>query len=374
MNVGFLSTYPPRECGIATFTQDLLREMEQLDSVKTGVVAISDGSYDYGNEVLLELLQHNREDYKSVAQKINSAGFDVLMVEHEYGIYGGDCGEYVLDLLDKVGIPVAVTLHTVLPAPTEKQRVILNRLCRAGDRIIVMSQSSKHLLEEIYKVPPEKIQVIHHGVPSFPVLSREELKAQYGFSGRIVISTFGMLGPGKGLEYAIEAIGQAAERYPDILYLILGKTHPVIMQNQGEAYRQSLQQLVTELNLDNHVRFVNKYLAKEEIIQFLQLSDIYMTPYLGKDQAVSGTLAYAIGYGRVVVSTPYTYACEMLAEDRGILAEFRDPRSLAEAIEFLVENPEKRLEMEKNVERLGQNMTWSQIARQYRDALAYVFV
>lgn len=365
LNIAFLSTYPPRECGIATFTQDLFRELKKNTGLNAGIIAISDANYSYDSDVLFDLKQHDRASYIDVAQRINSSDIDLLVVEHEYGIYGGECGEYLLDLIGALKKPVIATLHTVLPSPLEKQRAILSELCAKSKKVVTMAKSTRSILRAVYEADPNKIEMIPHGVPSFDMPSRETLKREMGMEDRTVITTFGLISPGKGLEYGIEAIGRVAKKHPEVLYLIMGQTHPVIKRQQGEVYREGLEKKVKELGLENNVRFINKYLTKEEIVRGLRLSDIYMTPYLGRDQAVSGTLAYAVGYGRVIVSTPYLYAKEMLADGRGLLAEFKDAGSLADAISFLIEHPDRRKEMEEKTLTLGKTMMWDAVAESY---------
>jgi glycosyltransferase involved in cell wall biosynthesis len=367
VKVAFLSTYPPRECGIATFTQDLLRELNKTKTVEAGVVALSDGEYDYGREVLFEIRQQDRRDYAAAAEKINGLDLDLLVVEHEYGIYGSEWGSFLLDLVEGVKLPVVVTLHTTLSAPNQLQRDILQKICQKSEATVVMAQNTVPLLSDVYSVDREKIVVIHHGVPRMNLPSREELKREAGLEGRTVVSTFGLLSPGKGIEYGIRAIGQVAEKHRDILYLILGQTHPVIKRQYGEEYREQLEELVDELGLKNHVQFVNRYLSKADIMRYLKLSDIYLTPYLGKEQAVSGTLAYAVGCGRVIVSTPYAYAEEMLADGRGLLAEFKDSDSIAKQIQFLLDNPQERKKMEEKTQRLGEEMFWDSVAKRYAE-------
>lgn len=365
LNIAFLSTYPPRECGIATFTQDLVREMKKKRYLKTGVIAVSDGDRHYDGDVLFDFPQQDRKSYTAAAERINSSDIQILIVEHEYGIYGGDSGEYLLDLIDRVKKPIVTTLHTVLPSPTEKQRAILKELCQKSTKIVTMASSSRRVLQEIYGADPAKIEMIHHGVPDFQLPDRDTLKRKFGLANRTIVSTFGLISPGKGLEYGIEAIRQVTEKHPGVLYLILGQTHPAVRKQRGEIYRSSLEKMVKELKLTDNVRFVNRYLTKEEIIRYLKISDIYMTPYLDRDQAVSGTLAYAAGYGRVIVSTPYLYAREMLADGRGLLAKFEDSNSLAECINFLIEHPEEKAAMEQKTLLLGKTMRWGSVSDRY---------
>ena len=373
IKVGFLSTYPPRECGIATFTQDLVKELKQQKQLKAGILAVSDRKYNYGGDVIAELPQQSREKYAEAAEQINRSDIQVLAIEHEYGIYGGDCGEYLLDLLGRVEKPVVTTLHTVLPNPNEKQKNILRALGGKSRKIVTMASNSRAILHDIYGIPLEKVAVIPHGVPEFDLPSREVLKKESHLEGRTVVSTFGLISPGKGLEYGIEAIAETAKKHPDILYLVLGQTHPVIRRQFGEAYRESLEKLVDDLSLRRNVRFVDRYLSKEELVRYLKLSDVYMTPYLSKDQAVSGTLAYAVGYGRAIVSTPYLYAQEMLADGRGMLAKFRDAGSLSGCMNRIIEHPEQKKSMEQKTQQLGRGMTWKRVAEKYAETFLSAF-
>ena len=365
LTIGFLSTYPPRECGIATFTQDLTHALKKRKRFKIGVAAVSDRPYDYGEDVVFQLQQQDRKSYGEAARRINRSGMQLLAVEHEYGIYGGKCGDYLLELIDRIEKPLVSTFHTVLPEPNPRQKDILRTLCEKSAAVVTMASNSAAVLRSVYGADPGKIKVIPHGVPEFDLPPREKLKREANLENRTVVSTFGLISPGKGLEYGIEAIAKAAGKHPDIFYLILGQTHPVVKREFGEAYRRSLEKLVADRGLQKNVGFVDRYLTKEELARYLKLSDIYMTPYLGRDQAVSGTLAYAVGYGRAVVSTPYPYAREMLADGRGMLAEFGDAASLAGCIEYLVEHPEERARMERRTARFGEAMTWPRVAEKY---------
>ena len=366
-NVVFLGTSLPRECGIATFTQDLVDQFAQIQDFNTPrVVAVNNNeSYDYSDQVIMQIDQHKRTDYVSAADRINRSGADLLVIQHEFGIYGGESGEYLLGLTESLTIPYIVVFHTVLTEPSAKQRYIMKQLAKGSMRVITMAQNTVEQLKTIYEVEPTRIQVVHHGVPYVATGTRDELKAEYGFEDRKVISTFGFLSPGKGIEYAIEAMRGVVDHHPEALYIIWGKTHPVVKREVGEVYRNSLKDLVRQYELENNILFVDKLLTQEEVIQSLVMSDLYMTPYLGKDQAVSGTLAYAIGYGRVIISTPYRYATEMLADGRGLLADFRSAEALKENILELLEHPQRTAQMEANTRALGDTMMWSEIAKQY---------
>lgn len=365
-NVAFLSTYPSRECGLATFTQDLVRELDKVGLLnRSKVIAVNNNVYNYSDRVIMELSQYDRDSYLKTADAINNSDIELLVIEHEYGIFGGEAGEYILDLVDHLQIPFITTFHTILPNPSEKQRKILTLLGQKSAKVVTMAKNTKPILEKVYGLDHSKIEMIHHGVPYRLLESREKIKEKNGLSGRNVISTFGLLSPGKGLEYGIEAIAKVAKEYKDVVYLILGQTHPCVKKESGEVYREKLMEMVDRLGIKDHVRFVDKYLSKDEIIHYLQLSDIYMTPYLEKDQAVSGTLAYAVGYGRVIVSTPYSYAKEMLSDGRGLLAEFQDADSLAEHIRYVLAHPEAKKEMEKRTLSLGRTMIWNYVANHY---------
>lgn len=373
MNIAFLSTYPPRECGLATFTQDLILQLDRMyPARRNGVIAVSNENLQYDDSVMMTLEQHDRGSYTQTADKLNHSDVDLLVIEHEFGIYGGERGEYLLELIDNLKIPFVTTLHTVLPEPDTKQRHILNVLGCKGKKIVTMANNTVGLLTSVYGIDPSKIAVIDHGVPYMPMECRETLKAERGLEDRFVISTFGLLGPGKGLEYGIKAVAEVAKKHKNVLYCILGQTHPAIKKQSGEDYRESLEAMVESLGISDNVVFVNAYLTKAEIVRYLKLSDIYLTPYLNGDQAVSGTLAYAVGYGRVIVSTPYRYAKEMLSQGRGLLAKFRDPDSIASCIEYVFDHPEEKEKMEMRTLAKGKTMTWQNVAGQYQALFASI--
>ena len=364
-NVAFLSTYPPRECGLATFTEDLVNEITKVALVRPYVVAVSAGTEEYvDSRVVHRLSQHERDSYLKTSHWLNSYA-DLLVIEHEYGIFGGDCGEYILDLAKGLKIPFIMATHTVLEAPSPKQQEVLRELGQLSTMVVTMAESSVPILVRTYGIGLNKIVVIPHGVPSLLVGAREKLKETHDLKDKQVISSFGLLSPAKGIEYGIEAIAKVVADHPDAVYLVLGKTHPVVKQESGESYRQSLMDLAESLGVRENVRFVDKYLTKMEVIQYLNMSDIYMTPYLSKEQAVSGTLAYAVGCGRVVVSTPYRYAQEILGDGRGMIGKFRDSESLASCIGYILRNPLEKKEMERKTLAVGRMMTWDKVASSY---------
>jgi glycosyltransferase involved in cell wall biosynthesis len=366
-NVAFLGTSLPRECGLATFSQDLMDEIERIhDFNQPRMIAVNNNkTYAYGNQVMGQIGQHNRADYSRTAMELNHSNIDLLVIQHEFGIYGGESGEYVLDLAEKLKIPFIVIFHTVLSEPSPRQCFIMKRLADLSFKAITMVQNKVQDLHEVYGIARDKIEMYHHGVPLVDTESRIELKERYGYTNRQILSTFGFLSPGKGIEYAIEAMRGVVAKHPEALYIIWGKTHPIVKQEVGEVYRQKLTDLVSMLGLEHNVAFVDKHLTQEEVVQSLVLSDIYMTPYLGKDQAVSGTLAYGIGYGRVIISTPYRYAVEMLADGRGLLANFRDSASLENHILNVLDHPELKFEMENRTLVLGNTMMWNEVAKSY---------
>ncbi|WP_346355758.1 glycosyltransferase family 4 protein [Azotosporobacter soli] len=366
--IAFLSTYPPRECGLATFTEDLLTEIDKLTWIRPSVIAVVDkdayAKPHSNTQVKYKLNQHDRASYQLAALWAND-NVDLLVIEHEYGIFGGECGEYILDLARELRIPFIVTTHTVLLEPSAKQRRVLRDLGDLSAKVVTMAESSIAILENMYEIAAEKIVFIPHGVPDMQVKARETLKEEYGLADKQVISSFGLISPAKGLEYGIEAVAKAAAEHPDLVYLILGKTHPCVKDAMGETYRQSLIDLATSLGVQDNIRFIDKYLSKEEVMTYLHLSDMYLTPYLSKEQAVSGTLAYAVGCGRVIISTPYRYAEEMLGEGRGLLAEFKDADSIASCIRIVLGDAKRKQAMEARTLAVGETMTWAKVAAQY---------
>lgn len=363
-----LGTYLPKQCGIATFSKDLRDNLESTGR-RVQIAAVSDEeySYDYPSEVSLELRQHHVEDYELTAKLINTnPEIDLCIVQHEYGIYGGADGEYVLNLVNNLRKPSMVVAHTVLPEPSPNQRRVLKDLAGRAAAVVCMSTRSARLLSSVFSVPAEKIFLIHHGVPVFPKQDRETLKQLYGLQACKLITTFGLIGPGKGLENGIRAIARIIPQHPHIHYLIVGQTHPMLLKREGESYRNMLGVLIDELNLKAHVSFVNRFLTLEELGDYLSMSDIYLSPYPNMNQAVSGTMAFALGCGRAIVSTPYEYALEMLqGGKRGVIALSSRPEHIALALNRVLEDAEVQATLEQNAERMGQRMIWPYVAEQY---------
>jgi len=373
VRVAFVSTYPPRQCGIATFCQDLLFGLEELSRKKQldtdGVRVVAIGSvpyrYDYPAEVCFQIRDYLQKDYKEAAEFLNLAPVDVVSVQHEFGIFGGIDGEYVIDLMEALKKPIVTTLHTVLETPTRGQRRVLERICEISTGIVVQAQRAVHMLADAYTVPRSKIHMIHHGAPDVPFLDPASHKRDCGADGRPMILTFGLIGPNKGIEYAIDAIAKVARRFPDVLYIVLGATHPEVKKRFGERYRASLEEKVKEQGLERNVSFVNRFVSKEELIRFLVAADVYCSPYPSTEQITSGTLAYAIACGRAIVSTPSWYAQELLADGRGVLVPVKDPDALAEELVRLLDDQGLRDCIRMRAYEFGRNMIWTKVGASY---------
>ncbi len=364
----FLGSYPPRECGIATFTKDVVDSYDQRFGGHSEIVSIEEPGAprrDYPPAVVANLIQNDRESYRRIAEFINAHSCDAVNVQHEYGLFGGENGEWIVDLIALVRKPVTVSLHTVLPEPSPDHLRVVRTICATASAVVVLSATGKDILIERYAIDAKKVHVIHHGVPDVPFRDTVAAKTMLGLRDRQVVSTFGLINRGKGLEYAIEAMRSVATAHSDALYLILGETHPVVRRNEGEVYRESLEKLVAEYGLEDNVRLIDRYLGFDELVQYLQATDIYLTPYLNPVQIVSGTLAYAVGLGKAVVSTPYLYAEELLAHGRGFLVQFRDAASIANTMNSLFDDRDLRASTERRAYRFGRQMTWPHVAQEY---------
>jgi glycosyltransferase involved in cell wall biosynthesis len=364
----FLGSYPPRECGIATFTKDVVESYDQRFGMHSEIVAIEEPGAPkraYPPAVVANLIQDDRESYRAIAEFVNAHPCDALNVQHEYGLFGGDNGDWIVDLIALVRKPVIVSLHTVLPDPAPDHLLVARTICATASAIVVLSATGKDILVDKYGIDPLKVNVVHHGVPDVAFRDSDAPKATLGLGDRQVISTFGLINRGKGLEYAIEAMRDVVAHHPEALYLILGQTHPVVRRHEGEVYRESLEKLVADYGLANNVKLIDRYLGFDELVGYLQATDIYLTPYLNPVQIVSGTLAYAIGVGKAVVSTPYLYAEELLAHGRGFLVNFRDAGSIAATVNSLLEDRDLRASTERRAYRFGRQMTWPHVAQEY---------
>lgn len=371
MKIAFIGTYPPRECGIGTFTKNLLHSMGNQnggDPVEHErfVVALNEYEqvYSYPDEVKHVIEQEQQADYLEAANFINLGGADLCILQHEFGIFGGQNGVYILPLLHRLEIPLVVTLHTVLNSPSYNERAVLKEICKMASKVVVMSHKAVGFLKDVYNVPAEKIAFIEHGVPDIhfsQAQSRKELKLE----NKKVLLTFGFIGRNKGIETVIRALPEIIKKYPDVLYMVLGKTHPNVLRHSGEEYRNYLHRLVKTLHLGDHVLFLNEFIGQKELFKYLSASDIYITPYLNEAQITSGTLSYALGVGCAVISTPYWYAAELLADGRGRLFNFTDSDALARILEELFDNPALLKELQGKASEYGKKITWPKIGEKY---------
>ncbi len=368
VRIGYVSTYPPRQCGIATFCEDLLTNAyAHSEAGDPLVVAItrSDEPHEYRWPVARALREDSPEDWARAADYLNRAPVDVVSIQHEFGICGGAEGRGLWSLLERLEKPVVATLHTVLPRPSRAERRTIQRLAAHSRRIMVMNDLAREILGEIYGIDEAKISFIHHGAPAPAEGDREEIRAALGLSGKKVLSTFGLVGPGKGLEYVVRALPEILRRHPEVIYLIIGKTHPGVQRIHRESYRDHLASLAGELGVADSVRFVNAYQTKRDIIRYLAATDIYITPYLNPAQICSGTLAYAMAAGKAIVSTPYLYARFLLAEDRGRLVSFRDPEAIARAVNEILGDASVQAALETRARAFGRGMQWPAVARRF---------
>jgi glycosyltransferase involved in cell wall biosynthesis len=356
MRVAIVSTYPPKQCGLATFAADLRAAMAQSSLVAAVVVAaVVDESAADCSQAEIAIERENRHSYRRAAQQLETAGVDVVVVQHEYGIFGGPDGSYVLDLVGELGCPVAVTLHTVLSHPSRNQREILEELCALADRVVVFTESSRALLLETHPMDPTKVAVVPHGAPPELFTDRGEEPT----STRI--STFGLLSDNKGLELLLGALPTVVREYPDVFVTVAGRTHPEVHRRQGERYRQGLLDTVARLDLERHVEFRNEFLSTQELARLLKETAIYVTPYRSSEQVVSGTLTFALAAGCAVVSTPYQYAVDMLSSGAGLLVPFDDAESLADALLQLLRDPAKLQEVRRESDRVGGQLSWPSV-------------
>jgi glycosyltransferase involved in cell wall biosynthesis len=371
MKITYIATYPPRECGIGTFTNNLfksmLRQNEQNEQVHEGfVVAINDNdlTYKYPDEVKLTIRQDHQEDYLKAVKYINLSGADVCILQHEFGIFGGQSGVYILPLLHRLEIPLIVTLHTILKSPSYNEKAVLKEICKMAHKIVVMSHKAVEFLTSIYDVPKEKIALIEHGVPDIH-FNAEKSKREFKLESKKVLLTFGFIGRSKGIETVIKALPEVVKKYPEIIYIVLGKTHPNVLRHSGEEYRIFLLRLVKNLQLEDHVIFLNEFIDEQDLFKYLYACDIYITPYLNEAQITSGTLSYAVGVGAAVLSTPYWHATELLAKGRGRLFNFNDSDDLAKTLTELLDNPEELKELKNKAGEFGKKITWPKTGEKY---------
>ncbi len=366
--VAFLGDYLPRKCGIATFTTDLRCSVaKEHPAIQCLVVPVNDrkNGYDYPAEVRFEIAEQDLPSYLRAADFLNITDVDVVCVQHEFGIYGGPAGSHLLALLRELRMPVVTTLHTILRDPNAEQRRVMRDLTRLSTRLVVMTERGHALLREVYEVPEAKIDLIPHGIPDMPFADPNVYKDEFDVAGKQVLLTFGLLSPNKGIEYALRALPEVIREFPNLVYIVLGQTHPNLLREEGEAYRLSLERLAKHLDVQKNVVFFNRFVELEELVRVIGAADIYLTPYLTEAQTTSGTLAYAFGAGNAVVSTPYWHAAELLTEERGKLVPFRDAQGIADAVVCLLRDEGLRDTMRKNAYKLGREMVWSRVAELY---------
>jgi len=376
VKVAYLSTYPPRECGIATFCEDLIQATGGGGAFPEPVVIAMEGGaryHRYSRPVVHVVDDRNEKDYQAAAEFINDSPVDVVSIQHEFGIYGGVEGRGMYQFLSTIAKPVVTNLHTVLPEPDQKTRDMIRALAEKSQRVMVMNPIASRILLHDYDVGPKKVAFINHGAPSPSTQPREAIKQQLGLGGKKVMCTFGLVGAGKGLEYAIRALPQVLRRHPELVYLIVGETHPGAIRNGADEYRESLTRLIGELGVEDSVRFVNHYLTEDEIISYLAASDIYITPYINPHQICSGTLAYAVAAGRAIISTAYLHARFLLGEERGLLVDFASAPSISEAALRVLDAPELQAELEWRTRAYGRRLLWAEVGARYRNLLREVF-
>ena len=369
--IAFLGGFLPRLCGIATFTHDLCEAVAGAalgSHCYAGAVNDRLDAYAYPPRVRFELDEKDLDSYRRAADFLNFDNADVLCVQHEFGIYGGPAGSHLLALLKEVRMPVVTTLHTVLREPNPAQRKVMEELVRRSDRLVVMAQKGAEFLRDIYGVPDAKVDLIPHGIPDIPFIDSSFYKAQLGVDGRMVLFTFGLLGPGKGIETVIEALPDIVQRHPNVVYLVLGATHPHLVARDGESYRLGLERLAETRGVKEHVIFYNRFVSLDDLKEFIGATDIYLTPYLNEAQITSGTLAYVFGAGKAVVSTPYWHAQELLADGRGILVPFRDPQAIAEGVCAYLDDPVRLQQTRENAYQVGRSMIWPAVAQRYLES------
>ncbi|MBU0486542.1 MAG: glycosyltransferase [Bacteroidetes bacterium] len=371
MKLAYIGTYPPRECGIGTFTMNLYKSMitdenQTTDTVEGFVVALNDHeqTFAYPDEVKHTIRQEHQRDYLKAVKFINLSGADMCILEHEFGIYGGQNGIYILPLIYRLEIPFIVTLHTIVKTPSYNEKAVLQEICKMAHKVVVMSHKAIEFLTSIYNVDKDKIAFIEHGVPDLN-FNQEQSKKEFKLENRKLLLTFGIISRNKGIETVIKALPRVVEKHPEVLYMVLGKTHPNVLRHSGEEYRNFLHRLIKSLNLDDHVFFMNEFVNQKELFKYLSASDIYITPYLNEAQITSGTLSYAIGVGSAVVSTPYWHASELLADGRGRLFDFNDSAGLSNILMELLDNPDVLKDLQKRAFDYGKTIKWPNSGAKY---------
>ena len=366
--IAVIGNHLPRRCGIATFTHDLHQAIATLrPDFDTSVIAMTDNgrNYEYPSFVGYEIQDESIEGYVKAAEFLNASRFGVVSLQHEFGIFGGEAGCHIVELLSRLQMPVVTTLHTILPKPSAAQRAVMENIIALSAKIVVMSETGRQILSSTYPIPPDKIVLVPHGIPDVPFIETHQAKAKLGFADKTVILTFGLLSPNKGIDVVIDAMPAVIARCPSAVYVVLGATHPNLILKDGEAYRESLVARVRKLGIESHVVFIDQFVDQPTLLEYISMCDVYVTPYLNEAQMTSGTLAYSFGLGRAVVSTPYWHAKELLADGRGVLVPFGDSKAIGEEIIGLLTNDVRRHAMRKRAYAASREMTWKQCAMRY---------
>jgi glycosyltransferase involved in cell wall biosynthesis len=374
--VAFVGNYLPRKCGIATFTTDLCDAIHaEYGAVELLALPVNDTAegYSYAERVRFELAEDNLASYRQAADFLNFSNIDLVCLQHEYGIFGGRAGSNILELLRRLHMPVVTTLHTVLREPNPDQRLVLAEIATLSDRLIVMSRQSADILQEVFHVPAGKIDLIPHGIPDLPFTDPTFYKDAFGTEGKVVLLTFGLLSPNKGIENVIQALPEILRHHSKVVYMISGVTHPHVLRHDGDKYRNFLQNLAKELGVEANVIFHNRFVSPQELVELIGAADIYITPYKHKSQVVSGTLAYALSAGKAIISTPYLHAIELLDDERGALVPFDDPAAIAAKTIELLDNPTARHAMRKRAYLYSRDMVWNRVAQQYMGSFERVY-
>ncbi len=373
--IAVIGNYLPRQCGIATFTTDLCAAISaEYGTARLMALPVNDTEegYDYPARVRWSLAQDDLRSYQEAAEFLNFNNIDMVCLQHEYGIFGGPAGSHILQLLRGLKMPVVTTLHTVLRDPNPEQLMVMEEIAELSDRLIVMSQLSSQFLQEIFKVPGSKIDMVPHGVPDLPFLDPNFYKDRFSVEGKAVLLTFGLLSPNKGIENVIEALPQILSRHKNVVYMVAGATHPHVLRRDGDQYRTYLQALAKEVGVESKVIFHNRFVSPEEMVEFIGAADIYITPYRHEAQVVSGTLAYALGAGKAIISTPYWHAIELLDDRRGALVPFQNPGAIAQKTVELLDTPAIRHAMRKRAYLFARDMVWKRVAQGYMESFARV--
>ncbi|MGB2620735.1 MAG: glycosyltransferase family 4 protein [Candidatus Acidiferrum sp.] len=374
--IAIVGNYFPRRCGIATFTTDLCDALHaEYGTTELLALPVNDTEegYAYPARVRFELSEDNLASYRQAADFLNFSNIDLVCLQHEYGIFGGRAGAHILELLRRLRMPFATTLHTVLGDPNPDQRAVMEEIATLSDRLIVMSQQSADILQEVFHVSADKIDLIPHGIPDLPFTDPSFYKDAFGTEGKDVLLTFGLLSPNKGIENVIQALPKILARHSNVVYMVSGVTHPHILRREGDKYRHSLQKLARDLGVEANVIFRNRFVSPQEMIELIGAADIYITPYKHKAQVVSGTLAYALGAGKAIISTPYLHAIELLNEERGVLVPFDDPEAIAEQTVELLDNSTARHAMRKRAYLYARDMVWSRVAQKYMKSFERIY-